>query len=93
MTPAEGALVVDGSELPAAQREVPRPPVGQTATVVARAPGYDDATLLVDYFTVTPLEIVLRTKADIDAGAVAKKPRPRASAGPSVPSELPDNPY
>jgi serine/threonine-protein kinase len=94
MTPPEGALIVDGNELPAEQRELPRPPVGQTATVVARASGYDDATLLVDYFTVTPLEIVLRTRTEVDAGPVAKKAsRPRASGAPNVPSELPNNPY
>ncbi len=62
-TPADATLVVDGRELPPGTRQIPRPPAGTTVTLVVRAPGKRDATRLVDYFTVSPMSVVLEDAA------------------------------
>jgi hypothetical protein len=95
--PADATLIVDGLELAEGHRSLVRPPAGQLVTLVARAKGHDDATLMVDYFTVTPLEIVLRpTAADTtpaDGGSAAAAPPASARGKLRPPPELPDNPY
>jgi hypothetical protein len=60
LTPPDAVLSVDGQELAPGLRALPRPAIGKTATVVARARGHEDATLRIDYFTAAPLEITLR---------------------------------
>ncbi len=92
-TPPDAVLVVDGRELAADVRTIPRPAAGVTVTVVARARGYEDATVLVDYFTTTPVHLPLRAAPpEAPRPAVsAPQTRPRRSR-PSSPS-LPENPY
>ncbi|MDB4935756.1 MAG: serine/threonine protein kinase [Labilithrix sp.] len=75
VVPADATLAVDGRDLAADLRTIPRPPMGSTVTVVARAKGYDDVTVLVDYFTTSPLELTLKP-----AGAAAAVP-PAGPAG------------
>lgn len=60
VVPSEATLSVDGRELGADVRTVPRPAMGQTVTVVAHAKDHDDATTLVDFFTTSPLELTLK---------------------------------
>ena len=80
-TPSDAVLVVDGRELPAGTRRIPRPPAGTTTTLVVRARGKRDATRLVDYFTVSPLSVVLEEAS----------PPPEA-APPAAPTVLPSKP-
>ena len=63
VVPSEAALSVDGKELAADVRTVPRPPVGKTVNVVAHAPGHEDTTVLVDFFTTSPMELALKPVA------------------------------
>ena len=92
MKPADATVVVGGIELARGQRSLPRPPVGRTVTIVARAKGHDDVSVLVDYFTVTPLDIVLRPSPD-DAHAVAPPSKPHPRPKPKESEPLPSNPY
>ena len=102
-TPAEATVVVDGSELPPDMRSVLRPAAGQTTTVVVRAEGYEDRSVLVDSLTPTPLDVKLEPVLDIDVPDTAdpaSAPAPAASSAkpvskprPKDPNVLPDNPY
>jgi serine/threonine-protein kinase len=60
VVPAEATLVVDGKDLAAELRTIPRPAMGKSVTVVARAKGHEDATVLVDFFTASPMELTLK---------------------------------
>jgi hypothetical protein len=51
ISPPEAKISIDGTELDATIRAVPRPPAGTTVPVVVHAPGYEDQTSLIDYFT------------------------------------------
>jgi hypothetical protein len=77
LTPAEAALIVDGKELAPDVRSVPRPAMGMTVTVVARAKGHEDSAVQVDYFTTSPLELTLKP-----TGAGAAPPPSGAGAAP-----------
>lgn len=93
VTPAEGVtLTVDGRELPVGERSVPRPPAGSTVTVVARAPGYEPKTVLVDYFSKSPLELTLEPEAlsldDVPPTPASPAPDP-AGADPAKGGDAP----
>lgn len=64
IVPSEAILSVDGRALGPEVRTVPRPEMGKTLAVVAKAPGYEDTTILVDYFTTSPMELTLKAPAD-----------------------------
>jgi len=103
LTPKDAVITVDGIELAPGARTVPRPEVGKTVLVVAHAGGFEDTTLIVDYFTSSPMRIALKpagAPAAIELGEAAEagaepaasappkpKPRPRVDPG------LPANPY
>jgi serine/threonine-protein kinase len=96
--PSDTVLTVDGRELPDGKRAVARPPAGKVVTVVARAQGYEDTSVVVDASTSSPLEIKLkplRRDAVADAGAQAaasSRPQPKRPKEKD-PMALPDNPY
>jgi hypothetical protein len=77
VTPPEATLIVDGKDLAADVHTVPRPAMGMTLTVVARAKGYEDSAVQVDYFTTSPLELTLKP-----SGAGAAPPTAGAGAAP-----------
>ncbi len=77
LTPADATLLVEGQELGAAARTVPRPAMGKTVNVVARARGYEDITMLVDFFTTSPLDLTLKPAAAAQPG---EQPTPTATA-------------
>lgn len=60
LLPAEATLSVDGAEVVGDARVVPRPAMGKTITVVARANGHEEATVFVDFFTVSPVDLTLK---------------------------------
>jgi len=86
VVPSEASLSVEGAELPQDARVVARPEMGKTVTVVLHAKGHEDVTVLVDYFTTSPMEIALKpiteaaaTPVAADtaaAGAAADEPKP-----------------
>jgi serine/threonine-protein kinase len=86
VTPAEAMIVVDGQELRGDKRAVPRPAPGKTMALVVRAKGFDEATLWVDYFSPTTLDITLKPILEIDN---VPAPKPKSKRAPS----LPENPY
>jgi len=107
VTPPEALLIVDGNEVAADVRAVPRPGVGHTRAVVARMKGFADATTMVDYFTSSPVVLTLRELASqtdasvpVEPDAAAKKnpakspnaPPPRSPTVRSTPA-LPPNPF
>ena len=69
VTPPETTLSIDGLELAPDARNVTRPAMGKSLTVIARAKGYEDTTVLVDFFTTSPLEITLKPVAAPQAAA------------------------
>ena len=75
--PADAALSVDGHEVAGELRTLPRPAMGKTVTVVARAKGFEDVTILVDFFTTSPMELTLK---------------PASGGPPSVGDPAPPNP-
>jgi hypothetical protein len=86
LTPAEATLSIDGKELPPGTKLVPRPPVGKNAMVTFRAPGHEDMTVSVDYFTTSPKDVALK-RLDVaagdgapTAGTAATDPSPTATA-------------
>jgi serine/threonine-protein kinase len=83
IVPSEATLSIEGKDLAADARTIPRPPVGQTVNVVARAPGHEDTTILVDYFTTSPMELTLKR-----AGTAAAAPSVPAVADPSGPAAV-----
>jgi hypothetical protein len=86
VTPAEAKILMDGKELDATVRNVPRPAAGTTVPVVIRAPGYEDQTSLIDYFTPSPFEVNLKKAADAPEPADPTPPPP--SATPTAPSKV-----
>jgi hypothetical protein len=104
--PADAVVVIDGKELPSDKRAITRPAAGQTMTVVIRAKGYEDTSVLVDYFTPTPLDVTLKPiPLEIDvpdpAATASASSAPAAPAASTAkpkpklkdPNVLPDNPY
>ncbi len=102
--PPDAVITVDGHELPGGERAVARPPAGKVVTLVAHAKGYEDKSVVVDFFTASPLEIKMKPVSDAkapaaaaDAGAQAtasSKPAPkRPKEKEEDPMVLPDNPY
>jgi len=83
ITPPETRLSVDGVELPPGTKLVPRPPVGKNAMVTARAPGHEDMTVSVDFFTTSPKELALK-RLDVLTGEPA--PMPQAASTVTAPS-------
>ncbi|MBS2016962.1 MAG: protein kinase [Deltaproteobacteria bacterium] len=86
LTPADATLSVDGVDLPSGAKLVPRPPVGKNVMVTARAPGHEDQTVSVDFFTTSPKELVLK-RLDVavaDAGAPAASDVTGAAAAGAV---------
>jgi serine/threonine-protein kinase len=84
VVPAEATLSVDGVDLVGDLRTVPRPAMGKTVTVVARAKGFEDVTLLVDFFTMSPMELTLKS--------VAPGVPPVGEPAPATPEEAKDPP-
>jgi serine/threonine-protein kinase len=98
VVPPDAVVTVEGRELTGGKRAVARPPAGKVVTVVARAPGYEDTSVVVDSSTSSPLEITLkalRRDAVADAGvtAASSKPPPPKRPKERNPMALPDNPY
>jgi len=95
LTPADAVVSVDGLELAADSHGVPRPAMGKSVTVVARAKGYDDSTVLVDFFTSSPLDIALKPSAPTavppaaDPAATAPATPPVATVAPPPPVAAP----
>jgi len=67
LAPPEAMLTVDGKDLPPETRQVTRPRIGMTVNVVVHAKGYEDVTVLVDFFTTSPMELTLKSAADASA--------------------------
>ena len=99
MTPDSAVLSVDGVPLERRSSDqskaIARPAVGKTVTVVAHAPGYEDVTILVDYFTTSPMDLALKPET-----AEADTPDASAKGGdkPDKPKKprnepIPANPY
>ena len=105
VTPADATIIVDGQDT--AKRSFPRPDPGKTVPVVVHAKGFEDQTLLVDYFTTSPKTVSLKAlpeakveppPADAPKPADVKpaeppKPAPAARPRPVVAPPLPANPY
>ncbi len=94
LAPEGAVLVVDGRELGHDVRSIPRPPAGKTLTVVVRAPGHEEQTILVDYFTAAPVRLSLKPAAQpataSKTGAAATSSS--ASSGTSRPRWERDDP-
>jgi serine/threonine-protein kinase len=82
--PTEATLSVEGKELPPGTRFVPRPAIGMTVNVVVHAKGYEDVTVLVDFFTTSPMELTLKSVTDANAAPPAVTPTATATAAPAV---------
>jgi len=76
VTPPDATLSVDGKELGTDVRKLPRPAAGTTVMLVAHSKDHEDVTILVDYFTTSPVDIVLKP-----AGAPVATPSAEADAG------------
>ena len=85
LAPAEATLSVEGKDLPPGTRVVPRPAIGMTVNVVVRANGYEDVTVLVDFFTTSPMELTLKSTADASVA-------PPAATTPSTAAPVPNDP-
>jgi serine/threonine-protein kinase len=85
VTPPEATLSVDGVELGSGARAVTRPARGGSAMVVARAKGFEDATVLVDWLTTSPLEIALKPASPPTIELGDNAPAPRAGGAPEPP--------
>ena len=97
LAPADATLSVDGKDLPPNIRAVPRPAIGMTINVVVRAKGCEDVTVLVDFFTTSPMDLTLKPAADANANAnAAAAPAATAPAteepAPSAPAAPPKDP-
>ena len=77
IVPSEAMLSVDGQDLARDLRTVPRPAMGKTVTVVARAKGFEDVTILIDFFTTSPMELTLKPAAA--GGPTVTDPAPPAA--------------
>jgi hypothetical protein len=70
---------------------LPRPSPGKTLAVVVHANGYEDQTLLVDYFTSSPKAVVLKPLAAATDPKIELPADPKAEAAkPSDPSKPAD---
>jgi serine/threonine protein kinase len=102
ISPVDAKVTADGKELPVGGRVVTRPAAGKAITVLARAKGYEDATISIDYFTVSPVDLKMKPGSSESDNAPATTPspptppptsaRPHGKARPKEPS-IPDNPY
>jgi len=84
--PADTTLSIEGKELAADVRTVPRPAMGKTVNVVAHSKGHEDTTVLVDYFTTSPMELTLKAAgagAEITAAGDVDKEPPKEPARPN----------
>lgn len=83
--PADATLTVDGRDIGQA-RSVARPAAGKSATLVAKAKGYEDTTISIDYFTNATTEITLKPVIEVDGpgGGVATSPSASPSASASA---------
>jgi serine/threonine protein kinase len=79
VTPPEATLSVDGLDLPADVRSVTRPAMGKSVMVVARAKGFEDMMVLVDFSSTSPLLIALKPTG---AAPLAADPSPSPSPPP-----------
>jgi hypothetical protein len=86
LTPPEATLTIDGNGLPLEKREIARPAAGATLMVVARAPQHEDVTILVDYFTTSPLELSLKSVAGADTPTPAPVAKPDDAPKPEQPA-------
>ena len=105
LNPAEATLSLEGQNLPGNARTVPRPAIGKTVNVVVRAKGYEDVTILVDFFTTSPMDLALKPSGGIAAPAIEPPstpvedlkdpPKDPLKKGPRPPKEpgVPANPY
>jgi serine/threonine protein kinase len=84
VAPAEATLSVDGQTLAPGVWNVLRPAMGKTVTVVASAKGHEDVTVLVDFFTTSPMEVTLKPLA-----AGATDPGAKAGTNEADPSKDP----
>jgi serine/threonine protein kinase len=89
VTPPEATLSVDGLELAGEVRSVSRPAMGKSVMVVARAKGFEDMTVLVDFFSTSPLQIALKPAG---AAPVAADPSPPPVAVTGQPQPAADEP-
>ena len=89
VTPAEATLSVDGLELAGDVRSVTRPAMGKSVMVVARAKGFEDMTVLVDFFSSSPLQIALKPAG---AAPVIAGPSPPPVAVTGQPQAAADEP-
>lgn len=104
VVPADATLSVDGKALAPDVHTVPRPAVGTTVRVVASAKGHEDATVLVDFFSTSPMTLTLKPEAvppaapvDPPAGAVTADPPvadkdPRKDPSKDLPKDPPKDP-
>jgi serine/threonine-protein kinase len=104
VVPADATLSVDGKALAPDVRTVPRPAVGTTVRVVASAKGHEDATVLVDFFSTSPMTLTLKSDAvppaapvDPPAGAAPADPPaadkdPRKDSPKDAPKDPPKDP-
>ena len=87
-------LSVDGRDLAPDVRTVPRPDMGKTVAVVVRSNGHDETTILVDYFTTSPMELTLKTTGSAataaSGAASASQPAFAGSSTGAPTADLPD---
>ena len=88
IVPSEATLSVDGQEVAGDLRTVARPAMGKTVTVVVRAKGFEDVTVLVDFFTTSPMELTLKP-ASVGPPAVADPAPPTAEEPKDGPKDPP----
>ena len=87
IVPSEATLSVDGQDIAGDVRTVPRPSMGKTVTLVARAKGFEDVTILVDFFTTSPMELTLKPAAAV--GPTVMEPPPVAPDESKDPAKEP----
>ena len=61
--------------------------MGKTVTVVARAKGFEDVTILIDFFTTSPMELTLKPAAA--GGPTVTDPAPPAAEEVKDPAKDP----
>jgi hypothetical protein len=88
IVPSEATLSVDGQEVAGDVRTLARPAMGKTLTVVARAKGFEDVTILVDFFTTSPMELTLKP-ASAGGPTVADPAPPTAEEPKEAPKDPP----
>ncbi len=97
LIPSDATLSVDGQDLPPGL--VARPAPGATVQVLARAPGYEAATIVIDSSTASPIDLSLHVASPArDPAKGASKDSPKKAVLHSVvhPEKdpgLPANPY